>query len=42
MMKKLITQLIRNSPQNEDNIPGNDNKFMKIGDFVDNLVFTRG
>lgn len=38
MLEKLITQLAENPPQNEDNMPGNDNKFMEIDDIVDNLV----
>jgi hypothetical protein len=39
MLEKLLTQLTQNpTPQNEDNMPGNDNKFMEIDDIVDNLV----
>jgi hypothetical protein len=39
MLEKLVTQLMQKpAQQNEDNMPGNDNKFMEIDDIVDNLV----
>jgi uncharacterized XkdX family phage protein len=38
LLEKLLNQLSQNPPQNEDNMPGNDNKFMEIDDIVDNLV----
>ncbi|WP_255286750.1 hypothetical protein [Bacillus wiedmannii] len=38
ILEKLVMQFIQNPNQNEDMMPGNDNKFMEINDVVDNLV----